>query len=167
MSNESSWSTDSENIGRISPWPSGWGPEPQTPKCRALTPRCPMELLSANIVKTKVVRYDENSYFKLFGCTWPSGWGPESRTTRSRALTLGCPRKWLFSNFVQTKVIICHENIYFKLFLDVNDHLGEVRTHGHQDVGHWPRGVPGNDFLEMLLKPKLVCMIKIVIHGSC
>ena len=116
MSNESSWSTDLEIIGRISAIPSGWGPEPRTPRSRALNP--------------------------------------------------GYPREWHFRKIVETKVIGYDENSYFKLFPDVHEHLGEVQSLRHPGVGHWPQGVPGNDFLAILLKHKLLGMMKIVI-SSC
>ena len=51
-------------------------------------------------------------------------------------MTLGCPRKLIFGNIVQTNIVRYDENSYFKLFLDVHDHLGEVQSLGHPDVGH-------------------------------
>ena len=67
---------------------------------------------------------------------------------------------------MKTKLVRYDENNYFKLFLDIHDHLSEVQNLGQPGVGHWQQGVPGNDFLAILLKQKLFGMMKIVI-SSC
>ena len=45
------------------------------------------------------------------------------------------------------------------MFPDIHDHLGEVQPLWTARSGTGPRGIPGNDFLEML-KQKLLGMIK-------
>ena len=56
-----------------------------------------------------------------------------------------------FGNVVGTKVMGEDEISDLKWFPDVQDHLGEVQPLWQPGVGHSPRGVPGNDFLAILL----------------
>ena len=94
---------------------------------------------------------------------WPSGWGPAASDCKGWNLTKGSPREWLSGNVVETKVVGGDKNSCFKLFLDVHDHLGEVQAPRTPRSGTWSRGVPGIDFLAMLLKEKLLGMIKVVV----
>ena len=50
-----------------------------------------------------------------------------------------------------------------KLLLDVQDHLGEVQPPRTARSRTRPRGAPGNDFLAMLFKQKLLGMMKVVV----
>ena len=97
---------------------------------------------------------------------WPSGRGPAASDCKGWNLTKGSPREWLFGNVVETKVVGDDKNSCFKFVLDVHDHLGEVQVPRTARSGTWPRGFPGNYFLAMLLKQKLLGMIKVVVF-SC
>ena len=97
------------------------------------------------------------------GCPWPSGWGPGTSDCKVWDLTKGSRREWLFGNVVKTKVVGDDKSSCFKSFPDAHDHLGEVQAPQLARSGTRPRGVPGNDFLAMLLEQKLLGMSKAVV----
>ena len=66
---------------------------------------------------------------------------------------------------METKVVGYEEYGNLKLLPDVHDHLGEVQPPQTARSRTGPRAAPGNDFLTMLLKQKLLGMMNVVVLG--